>query len=123
LRDRHDELRSRGAEAAVVSCGRPPHAQRVREALSLPYPVFVDPRQEAFRAAGLRRGVWNTIGSPAWRAGWTAMRDGFRQGRTQGDPWQQGGTFVIDDGRVRLEHVSRAAGDVPDWRRVLEALG
>jgi hypothetical protein len=41
----------------------------------------------------------------------------------QGDPWQQGGVFVIDaTGRIRYSYVSRYAGDHPDPVPVVDIL-
>jgi hypothetical protein len=52
-----------------------------------------------------------------------AVRKGFRQTSVQGDPWQLGGSFVIDPkGNVLFAHTSREAGDHPDPEDILAAL-
>ena len=52
-----------------------------------------------------------------------AFASGFRQGARQGDPVQQGGTFVLGPGdAVRFEWRDRYAGDHPDLRDVVAAL-
>ena len=49
---------------------------------------------------------------------------GFRQGRVQGDAWQQGGLLLLDaDGRVLHRQVDRAGGDPLDVAAVLVAAG
>ena len=107
----------------VVGNGRPSHAQRFGEAMGVDFPLLVDPQMHAYRAAGLRRSLWRTVGPTALKAAIAAWRSGHRQHRTQGDPWQQGGTFVVaPGGKVLFEHVSRAAGDAPDFRRVVERI-
>ena len=41
-----------------------------------------------------------------------ARQKGFKQGRTQGDPWQQGGSLVIaPGGEVLYHYVSATPGD------------
>jgi hypothetical protein len=41
----------------------------------------------------------------------------------QGDPWQQGGAFVLDTaGAIRFTHVSQRAGDHAPPEALLEAL-
>ncbi|MEW6439432.1 MAG: peroxiredoxin-like family protein [bacterium] len=123
LRGVTDEVRRRGAEILVVGSGRPDQAARFREEQNIGFPLLVDPQLEAYRAAGLRRGVRRIANLRTLAHSFRAMRKGFRQKRTQGDPWQLGGTFVIAPGaRVLFRHVSREAGDHPDTREILDAL-
>lgn len=52
-----------------------------------------------------------------------AFKKGFRQGRTQGDPWQQGGVFIFTpDNQVLFSFISRAGGDHPEPQDLLAAL-
>jgi hypothetical protein len=123
LRDIAPEIERRGAALAVVGNGSPEQARRFAEERALSFPLLVDPEMRAYAAAGLRRSVWSTFGPRVLLHGFRAMRAGFRQGRTQGDPWQQGGAFVIEPGnRVRFSQVSREAGDHAEPSRLLEAL-
>ena len=51
-----------------------------------------------------------------------AMREGFRQGRTDGDLWQQGGVFVMGPGnKLIFQHRNKFAGDHADLDAVLLA--
>lgn len=85
--------------------------------------VAVDPQRETFRAFELRRGLWASLGLPALRRLFTALREGHRAQGVQGDPWQQGGTFVVDTaGRIAFRHQSRHAGDHTDPDEVIAAL-
>ncbi len=73
--------------------------------------VYTDPSLRSFAALGLGRGLfhWRTIlhAIRAWR-------QGFRQGTTQGDPWQLGGAaLVLPDGTLSYSYISREAGDHP----------
>jgi hypothetical protein len=118
------EIRERGAELVIVGNGRPEHAADFRERQRIECPVLVDPELRAYKAAGLKRGVLNTIGPRTLRHGLRALRSGQFQGATQGDPWQQGGVFVIEPGnKVRFAYVSEEAGDHPDPADVVAALG
>jgi len=48
---------------------------------------------------------------------------GFRQGRTAGDLWQQGGALVVrPDGKVTYRYVSLGPGDHPPPAALVEAL-
>lgn len=112
MRDALPELRATGAELIVVGSGSPEQAARFRDEWGLDFPLFVDPDLEAYRAAGLRRSVMDTLGPRALVHAVRAFRRGARQGAVQGDPWQLGGAFVIDRaGKPVYRHVSRDAGD------------
>lgn len=77
----------------------------------------------AYRAAGLRRGVVATLNLRTVTNALRAMKQGEHQGRTQGDPWQLGGAFVIlPGGRLVYEQRSDAAGDHADPEAMLAAL-
>ena len=52
-----------------------------------------------------------------------AMKKGFRQGRSAGDLWQQGGLFVIGPGpQLDFQHRNRVAGDHADLNAVLKVV-
>ncbi len=123
LRDALDEIHRLGAELVVVGNGRPEQARDFVEERGLTFPVLTDPELVAYRAARLRRGIGSTFGMKGLRTGLQALRHGNVQGRTQGDPWQQGGVFVITpESRVAFAHVSEQAGDHPELTAVLAAL-
>jgi hypothetical protein len=123
LRDATSEIRAAGAELVVVGNGRPEHAADFRDEQGIDFPLYVDPELGAYAAAGLRRGMLDTLGGGTLQAAWRALRSGARQGATRGDPWQLGGAFVIEPGgRVRFRHVCRDAADHPPLPRILRAL-
>jgi len=118
-----EDIRSLGAELVVVGNGRPEHAQAFKEEQHITFPLLVDPAMEAYRAAGLKRGIKDAVNLRTAKNVLRAFRKGFRQTSVQGDPWQLGGAFVIDPkGRVFLNHVSREAGDHPDPEDILAAI-
>ena len=86
-------------------------------------PIFSDTRLHAFKAAGLRHGVWRTVGPGALKHAWGAKKAGFSQTKTMGDPWQQGGILVIDpSGALKYAYASEEAGDHPPVQDVLNSL-
>ena len=123
MRDAVGDFRERGAELVVVGNGTPAHAAQFREDERLDFPLLVDPELRAYRAAGLRRGVLDTMGPRTFVGALRALRSGARQGAVRGDPWQLGGAFVIEpSGKVRFRHVCRDASDHPPVERIVEAL-
>ena len=123
MRDALPEIRARGAELIIVGNGRPEHAIDFRESEGITCPLFVDPELHAYRAAGLRRGLLSSVSPRVIGRGIRAFVEGKRQGETQGDPWQQGGVFIITPGHtVPYAYVSQEAGDHPDPSEVLAAL-
>lgn len=117
------ELESARASLVFVGSGTPLMAQAFQEEYCPWSRVLVDPGLEAFRAFGLRRGVWTNLNIRTAFGALRAYREGHRQVEVQGDPWQQGGVFVIDStGRIRYSYVSRYAGDHPDPQVVVDAL-
>jgi len=123
LRDTWPEIESKGAHLVVVGNGQPYHAQGFNDEYQLPFTLLTDPDLKAYAAAGMRRSVLATVGPRSVGHALRALSGGSRQKRTQGDPWQQGGVFVITlDERVLFRYVSREAGDHPHPARILEAL-
>ena len=77
----------------------------------------------AFHAAGMKQGKLATLGPATWKRGFRAFKEGFRQHRTQGNPWQQGGVLVVDrGGKLLYAYSADSAGDHPPIGDVLGAL-
>jgi peroxiredoxin len=123
LRDALSDIRRRGAELVIVGNGRPEHAVDFRDSEHVQCPLLVDPELRAYAAAGLRRGLLSAINPRVFLRGFRAFAEGKRQGATQGDPWQQGGVFVIRPGNVvDFAYVSQEAGDHPSTDKIIAAL-
>jgi hypothetical protein len=74
--------------------------------------MLTDPQREAYNAAGLKRSLFATLGLKGLLNFIRANKKGFRQGRTKGDPWQQGGSLIVKPGgKVIWKYVSEAPGD------------
>jgi len=123
LRDALSDIRRRGAELVIVGNGRPEHAIDFRDSEHVQCPLLVDPELRAYAAAGLRRGLLSSISPSVLVRGFRAFAEGKRQGATQGDPWQQGGVFIIRPGNVvDYAYVSQEAGDHPSTDTIIAAL-
>jgi hypothetical protein len=123
LRHELETIHRYGAELVLVGNGIPAQAKVFQKHMQLATPLFVDPQLALYRALGMRRSIWRTIGPSAWGNFLRALRAGSRQQQLQGDPWQQGGVLIVlPDGRVVYCYRSKVAGDHPPIRAVLEAL-
>ena len=117
------ELRARGAALVVIGNGSAYFARTFKEDLGLDFPVYTDPSLRSFAAAGLQRSLRSTFNLGTVRGAIRAFKKGFRQQRTQGDPWQQGGVFVVlPPADLRFAYVSETAGDHPPNAAILGAL-
>jgi len=107
----------------VVGNGKPHHARAFLDEQKFDFPLLVDPELRAYEAAGLKRGLLSSFNLSSAVKALGTLRNGFRQTSTKGDPWQQGGAFVITpDGKTLYSYVSQVAGDHPDLDQVLQAL-
>ena len=122
MRDAYSEFQRRGVRLVTVGNGQPFQAKGFKEEQGIPFDLWVDPDMEAYHAAGLRRGLASTLSPRTMGNAWRAMRGGHKQTRVQGDPWQQGGAFLITPaGEVLYEQISREAGDHAPIEDILAA--
>lgn len=123
MRDALPEIRRRGAELIIVGNGQPQHATDFRDTEHVESPLYVDPELRAYAAAGLKRGLRSSLSPGVFLRGVRAFREGKRQGATMGDPWQQGGVFIIRPGnRVEFSYISEEAGAHPSVEAIISAL-
>lgn len=105
----------------AIGNGTPAMAKDFVEKFSIRTPVYTDPERNSYALAGLKRNFG--LGLRSLKAGTRAMSKGFIQGRTRGDPWQQGGALLVDTaGQVRWRHVDQGAGDHTDPQTMLAAV-
>ena len=118
-----DRISAAGVGMHVIGNGAPMFIAGFRATTGFDGAIYTDPDLAVYRALALRRGLGTVVRPSVAVAAVRALRGGFRQGRTQGDPWQQGGVALVGvDGRVRYKYVARAAGDHPAVAAVLAAL-
>ena len=99
-------------------------AKDFAESFSITAPLYTDPKRASYKAIELQRKFG--IGLKSVKRGARASAGGFRQGKTQGDPWQQGGVVLFDgSGVVRWKSVDDGAGqqvDVDGLKAAISAL-
>ena len=96
---READIRAAGGSIAVVGLGSPTFAKGFRESTKYAGPLFVDGEGLAYRAVALGRlRAWNLLSFRMLRNALRARKEGFRQGKVEGDPWQLGGTLVVAPG-------------------------
>lgn len=98
-------------------------AAAFKKRLKLDSPLYVDPKMEAYKAAGLKRTKLGTFGPRVWLPALKALLTGHIQKGVQGDPYQQGGVFIILPGdKIVYSHISKRASDKPKVSAILKAL-
>ena len=123
MRERLDDIRAAGAELVLVGNGSVRAAARFQREQAPECAVFTDPSLETYRTLGMRRGVWATLAPTTLAAVAGALLKGRRQTSVQGDPWQQGGAYVVArGGTILYAHANRNAADRPDVDAALAAL-
>lgn len=121
--DAKDEIEARGARVVVVGNGGAHFARAFIEERNVTVDVFVDPSRRTYDAAGLKRGMGATFSMNVLKNSVRAMKNGHFQGMTKGDPWQQGGVFVLGPGDTEhYAYVSAQAGDHPPVDEVVDAI-
>lgn len=117
------KLHAAGVELHIIGNGSPSFIDGFREETKWTGPIYTDPSLDVYKAAELKRGVTKTLDPRALGGTIRAFMRGGKQGRTQGDAWQQGGVLVIaTDGRVLWHHASDRPGDNATGDEILAAL-
>lgn len=117
------QIHAAGADLYIIGNGTPNFIEGFREQTKFPGPIYTDPSLEVYKAAQLKRGVAATFNPRALGSTLKAFAGGKRQGRTQGDPWQQGGVLVVaPTGEVRWHHASEHPGDKATAAQIAAAL-
>lgn len=114
MRRDHDQFMRRGYDVVVIGHGTPARARKFQADLNLPFPILGDWDQQGYAAFGLGRAGLSDMLRPAmYLSGLRATLAGSRQGRTDGDPAQLPGTFILDHGGiVRYAKPAAHAGDL-----------
>ena len=117
-------IRERGGELVFIGNGNRHFAAAFKNDRGITAPIYVDTKRESYRALGMKRGFFATLGNAAsWRNTARALKSGFRQGLTRGDAWQLGGVLVVrPGGEIAFRYLSSAAGDHPPIEAVIAAL-
>ena len=121
--DAEPELRQLGAQVVVIGNGRVEFLDDFASSYPDTVVFLTDPEKQAYKALSLLRGMGGMRAFGLVGSGVRAFRAGHRQSKTQGDPLQQGGVFVVaQGGQLLYEQRSKAAGDHAEVEAVLESL-
>jgi len=75
------------------------------------------------RAAALKRGVLKALDLRSLAPTVKAFKAGFKQGKVEGDVWQQGGVLIVlPSGDIAWQHASERPGDNASVTAILGAL-
>lgn len=79
-------------------------------------PRFSDPERSLYAALDLKRGSLGSLAGPkVWMNAARALAAGHRQGKTQGDPSQLPGVFLVKQGKIVKAHRSADPSERPDY--------
>lgn len=121
--ERSGEFAALGARIFVIGNGAVTFLNGFQEHVGPGVSLYTDPSKKTYQALSLVHGFGGAAGLGMIRSGVRAWKKGFRQGRTQGDPLQQGGVFVVKKGGGSVfEQRSKTAGDHPEVDDVLAVL-
>jgi len=122
LMDMKKTLDGMGIPVIVIGSSTPKQAKEFSEKFAFTGDVYVNEDLTAYQAFELERGFFKTLGLCSIKSGFKAMGQGFHQGLSAGDLWQQGGLFVMGPGnRIVFQHVDQFAGDHVDPAEVVQA--
>jgi hypothetical protein len=113
LRDREKDFREAGATLAAIGLGDREYAKKFRQESGIAFPLLVDEKREAYRAARLKSAsLLHLLRTDNFAARNRAKAGGHRQHKLGQHPFQLGGSFVFAPGDVdRFVHLSATFGD------------
>lgn len=121
FRSRADELKRAGVKLVFIGNGLPLMAKDFQDFMQLEaQQVWTDPKRKTYAHLGFKRGWLSVLNVATIRSSLRAMQAGFRQGKTQGDPLQEGGVLVVKrGGELIYGYASAVAGDHPPIDEVM----
>jgi len=124
LRDHEKEFGAAGATLAAVGLGDRDYAKEFRQESGIAFPLLIDEKREAYRAARLKSAsLLHLVRSDNFSARKRARSSGHRQHRLGQHPFQLGGSFVFAPGNVdRFAHLSQTFGDNASPQVLLDSL-
>jgi hypothetical protein len=124
LREYETRFHDAGAQLAAVGLGDFTYANIFREETGLTFPLLVDEKRIAYRAAGLRTAnILHVLRRDNAKARARARSAGHQQHRIGQNPFQLGADFVFGPGnRDVFAHLSSTFGDNASPEMLLHAL-
>ena len=120
----NERFEEAGARLIIVGNGAPHFIAGFRQKTGFDGEIYTDPGRRAYAALDLHRDLGSTFNLRTIRSAWRAFSSGNRQTSIEGDPWQQGGVFVVaPDGEIVYGYASQHAGDHPPVKSLIAAAG
>ena len=118
------EIKQAGATLAAIGLGDMHYAQVFREETGITFPLLVDSKRIAYKAAELKSGnLFHIFRRENAEARARAKAAGFKQHRLGENPFQLGASFIFGPGnRDLFVHFNRTFGDNADPKALLYAL-
>lgn len=83
--------------------------------------AVADPTGALYKEFGIERGGFmKMLGPSVWAAKARAEGKGHSNGERTGDIWRLPGVFLVNGNRVLWSHDFRHAGDLPDYRAIVQ---
>ena len=124
MREREPEIKARGANLAAIGLGDFHYARLFREETGITFPLLVDAKREAYRAAELKSAnLLHLLRRANAVARNRAKASGHRQHKLGENPFQLGASFVFGPGNIdHFVHISETFGDNAPLTTILAAL-
>lgn len=116
------DLATAGIEVALIGCGTLDEARAFAGDLDITLPLYNDAERQAYAAFGVGQATLSGMLHPQnLTSGIAAARQGFLPKRSQGDPRQLQGQFLIDRGGI-IRSAARplVMGDIPTASALLD---
>ena len=124
MREHESKFKQAGATLAAIGLGDLNYARLFREETGITFPLLVDTKRTAYRAAQLKSAnLFHLLRHENAEARTRAKRAGHRQHRLGKNPFQLGASFLFAPGNRDLYvHLSRTFGDNADPETLLAVL-
>lgn len=110
-----------GVSIVAIGNGTPLMAQDFVEQFNIPFPLFTDDKRVSYKFMNFHYGLG--IGLSTLKAGFGATKKGFKQGKTQGNVWQQGGEALFaKGGRLLWRNANKNAEEHATTAEILKVI-
>ena len=101
-------VQAMGVNIVAIGNGTRLMAQDFIKQFDIPFPIYTDSSRLTYQLMSFHYGLG--IGLKTIKAGFGITKKGFKQGKTQGDLWQQGGEALFAKGGTLLwRHANKNA--------------
>jgi len=108
-------------QLVAIGSGTPLMARTFAGDFNFTADMYVDTKRQVYQTLECKRGIGRVLGVKALTEYKNALAAGYKQGGTQGDGMQLGGTFLINNrGEVLWSHMEQYAGDHAPLPEILE---